>query len=304
MSAFDAYMRLDGTIHGDVLVDESLKRHSSFRIGGPADLYITVPTYSDLTTTMEVLTEEEVPWVVLGRGTNILVHDEGYRGAVIVLGDEFQKFERQEDGRYTVGAGALLARVVQNAFNGGFSGLEFAVGIPGTMGGAISMNAGTRREWIGSVVEDVVTYRVGEGLVRYGWSDIGWYYRSNTLPPSELILETTLKLEEGDKDRIRERMEEMLSARRKAQPMDVPSAGSIFRNPSDASVGKMVEDLGLKGFSIGGAQVSPKHANFIVNTGGASASDVAKVLLYVRNSVKEAYGVELKPEIKFLGFPS
>lgn len=166
------------------------------------------------------------------------------------------------------------------------------------------MNAGTRREWIGSVVEDVVTYRVGEGLVRYGWSDIGWYYRSNTLPPSELILETTLKLEEGDKDRIRERMEEMLSARRKAQPMDVPSAGSIFRNPSDASVGKMVEDLGLKGFSIGGAQVSPKHANFIVNTGGASASDVAKVLLYVRNSVKEAYGVELKPEIKFLGFPS
>ena len=303
MGVFNAFMALSGAVDTDVTEHEKLARHTSYRIGGPADLFVTCHSYHALRRTIDVLTREQVPWVILGKGSNLLVADAGYRGAVVSLGREFGRFVVAEDGcSITVGAGAMLARLVNEALSRGLSGLEFAVGIPGTVGGALSMNAGTRTEWIGGLVESVVTYRPGEGLKHYAHDDVFWAYRESGLPRGEIVLEATLRCAPAPKDDIRAKMERSLARRRRTQPVGVPSCGSVFRNPPDRSVGAMIEECGLKGFSVGGAEVSPVHANFIVNKGTASAADVAAVIRHVHGKVKEAYGVELQPEVKFLGF--
>lgn len=303
MGLFNAVMALSGMLDTDVVENERLARHTSYRIGGKADLFVTCQSYTSLRRTVEVLTREQVRWVIIGKGSNLLVSDDGYPGAVITLGREFQRFVLAEDGvTMTVGAGANLARLVNEALSRELSGLEFAVGIPGSVGGAVSMNAGTRTEWIGSLIEDVVTYKPGEGMRHYDHEDVYWGYRETGLPRDEIILEVTLRLKPGNKADIRAAMERSLARRRRTQPLGSASCGSVFRNPPDRSVGAMVEDCGLKGFSIGGAQVSPVHANFIVNTGTASSADVAAVIRHVHEQVKETYGIELQPEVKFLGF--
>ncbi|MDO4436935.1 MAG: UDP-N-acetylmuramate dehydrogenase [Coriobacteriaceae bacterium] len=303
MSVFNAVMALSGMIDTDVIENEKLARHTSYRIGGKADLFIACHSYHSLRRTIEVLSRERVPWVIIGKGSNLLVADEGYRGAVITLGSEFSRFVLGEDGStITVGAGAILARVVNEALSKELSGLEFAVGIPGTVGGAISMNAGSRTEWIGSLVEDVVTYKPGSGIRHYACDDVAWGYRECGLPRDEIVLEVTLRLNPAPKDEIRTRMERALSRRRRTQPLGVPSCGSVFRNPPDRAVGALIEECGLKGFSQGGAEVSSVHANFIVNKGAATADDVASVIRHVHGKVKEIHGVELQPEVKFLGF--
>ncbi len=303
MGVFNAFMSLSGMIDTDVIEQEKLARHTSYRIGGKAELFVTCHSYHSLRRTIETLSREQVPWVILGKGSNLLVADEGYRGAVITLGTEFSRFVLGEDGRtITVGAGAILARLVNEALSKELSGLEFAVGIPGTVGGAISMNAGSRTEWIGSLVEDVVTYKPGEGIRHYAHDDIAWGYRECGLPRDEIVLEATLGLAPGTKDEIRTKMERSLTRRRRTQPLGIPSCGSVFRNPPDRSVGAMIEECGLKGFSVGGAEVSDVHANFIVNKGTATAADVAAVIQHVHGKIKETYGVELRPEVKFLGF--
>lgn len=303
MGLFNAVMQLSGTIDADVSEGERLARHTSYRIGGRAALFVTCHSYHALKRAIEVLTRESVPWVIIGKGSNLLVSDEGYDGAVIALGREFGRFVLADDGcTLTAGAGAMLARLVNEALSRELSGLEFAMGVPGTVGGALSMNAGTRTEWIGSIVRDVVTYKPGEGIRHYGHDDIFWGYRTTSLPRDEIVLEAALHLTPGSKADIRERMEELLARRRKTQPIGMASCGSVFRNPPDMSVGKMIEDCGLKGFSIGGAEVSLVHANFIVNRGTATAADVLAVIKHVHEKVREAYGVELQPEVKFLGF--
>lgn len=303
MGLFNAVMALSGAIDTDAIEDERLARHTSYRIGGKAALFLTCHSYHALRRAVEVLTRESVPWVILGKGSNLLVADSGYDGAVITLGREFQRSVLAEDGcTLTVGAGVILARLVNDALSRGLSGLEFAVGIPGTVGGAVSMNAGTRTEWIGSLVEDVVTYKPGSGIRHYSHDDVYWAYRESGIPRDEIILEVTLKLKPGDKSEIRSKMEQSLVRRRRTQPIGSASCGSVFRNPADRSVGAMVEECGLKGFSVGGAEVSRVHANFIVNNGTATASDVVAVIQHVYKTVKETYGVELKPEVKFLGF--
>ncbi len=303
MGVFNAFMSLSGMIDTDVIEQEKLARHTSYRIGGKAELFVTCHSYHSLRRTIETLAREQVPWVILGKGSNLLVADEGYRGAVITLGTEFSRFVLGEDwGTISVGAGAILARLVNEALSKELSGLEFAEGIPGTVGGAISMNAGSRTEWIGSLVEDVVTYKPGEGIRHYAHDDIAWGYRECGLPRDEIVLEATLGLAPGTKDEIRTKMERSLTRRRRTQPLGIPSCGSVFRNPPDRSVGAMIEECGLKGFSVGGAEVSDVHANFIVNKGTATAADVAAVIQHVHGKIKETYGVELRPEVKFLGF--
>ena len=264
---------------------------------------MTCHSYHSLRRTIEVLARERVPWVIIGKGSNLLVADAGYRGAVITLGREFSRFVVGEDGcTITVGAGAILARLVNEALSRELTGLEFAVGIPGTVGGAISMNAGSRTEWIGSLVRDVVTYKPGEGIRHYSGEQIAWGYRLCDLPHDEIVLEATLELEQATKDDIRARMERALTRRRRTQPLGVPSCGSVFKNPPDRAVGAMIEECGLKGFCQGGAEVSSVHANFIVNKGAATAADVEAVIRHVHAKVRETYGVELQPEVKFLGF--
>ncbi len=303
MGLFNAVMALSGAADTDLIEHESLARHTSYRIGGKADLFLVCHSYHALRRALDVLTEEDVPWVIIGKGSNLLVADEGYRGAVVTLGREFSRMICADDGvTLTVGAGVILARLVNEALSRGLTGLEFAVGIPGTVGGAVSMNAGTRTEWMGSVIEDVLTLKPGVGLRHYSHDDVFWGYRTCTLPRDEIVLEATVKLAPGDKAQIRSRMERSLDRRRKSQPLGSACCGSVFKNPPDMSVGKMIEDCGLKGFSVGGAEVSPIHGNFIVNTGTARAEDVAAVIKKVHEEVRKAYGVELQPEVKFLGF--
>lgn len=303
MGIFNAVMSLSGAIDTDVTENERLARHTSYRIGGKAGLFITCHSYHALRRAIETLDREQVPWVIIGRGSNLLVSDEGYEGAVVTLGREFSRTVLAEDGvTLTAGAGVILARLVNEVYSKGLSGLEFAMGIPGTVGGAVSMNAGTRDEWIDALVTDVVTYRPGVGMRHYSHDDVAWGYRMCGLPRNEIILEATLKLRLLDKATIRARMERYLARRRQTQPIGTASCGSVFRNPPDRSVGKMVEDCGLKGFSIGGAEVSKVHGNFIINTGTATAADVAAVIRHVYGKVRETYGVELQPEVKFLGF--
>lgn len=303
MGLFNSVMALSGAADTDLIEQESLARHTSYRIGGKADLFLVCHSYHALRRALDVLTEEDVPWVIIGKGSNLLVADEGYRGAVVTLGREFSRMICADDGvTLTVGAGVILARLVNEALSRGLTGLEFAVGIPGTVGGAVSMNAGTRTEWMGSVIEDVLTLKPGVGLRHYSHDDVFWGYRTCTLPRDEIVLEATVKLAPGDKAQIRSRMERSLDRRRKSQPLGSACCGSVFKNPPDMSVGKMIEDCGLKGFSVGGAEVSPIHGNFIVNTGTARAEDVAAVIKKVHEEVRKAYGVELQPEVKFLGF--
>lgn len=295
-----ACARLSGRIAGEVRRDEPMRRHTSFRIGGPADLFVVCDTLSDLAAATEVLEDEQVSWTVVGKGTNLLVADAGYRGAVLVLGAEFRR--RVRDGNtLRAGAGSILAHLVQDAFHHGLAGLEFAVGIPGTVGGAIAMNAGSRDVWMSSVVETVTVFVPGSGLERIHSSDIGWGYRTSGLAARGIIVEAEIRLEEGEPTRIRYEMERSLERRRATQPIGAPSAGSVFVNPPGMSAGRLIEEAGLKNTRLGGARVSEVHANFIVNDGGATAEDVLGLIRKIRFIVKETHGVELRPEIRFLG---
>ena len=313
MSAFDAYIRLDGSLDGSITCDEPMARHTTYRIGGPAALYLTCETFADLSLSLETLAEEEVEWVVVGRGSNLLVSDGGYSGAIVVLGKEFSHidfgafdkcatYEQGTPFRVTVGAAALTASLVQKTFAAGLSGLEFAVGTPGTIGGALAMNAGNRDVWISSIVESVTTYSVGEGLRKRYVDEFEWGYRTGCARPNEVIVECCLVLKTADKMMLHASMEAGLKRRKASQPLNQPSCGSVFRNPQGQLASQLIEECGLKGLKSGGAQVSPMHANFIVNTGSATAADVANLIRIVRDKVKGVYDVELKPEVKFIGF--
>ena len=304
MSVYNAYMKLHGAIDAEVLRDARLSRRTTYRVGGPAALLVTCNTYRALVRCLEVLADEDVPWVVLGKGSNVLASDDGYAGCVVVLGREFQR-SAVEGTRVTAGAGVALSKLVNDMLSRELSGLEGCVGIPGTLGGALRMNAGTRLEWIGSLVRDLVVLREHEGLVRLSASDVAWGYRSTSIPESDIVLEATLELTPGHKAEMSANMERRLMRRRVTQPLGSPSCGSVFKNPDDGrAVGRLIEECGLKGYRVGGAAVSHVHANFIVNEGDATASDVLAVMRHVRDTVGEAYGIDLQPEVRLLGFSS
>jgi len=300
VSVASAYERLSVLDVGDVRSSEPMSRHTSLRIGGPADLFITCDTIAGLSDTLEVLAEEGVSFTTVGKGTNLLVADAGIRGAVLILGKEFKR-HACEDGHIRAGAACVLAYLVQDAFSRGLGGLEFAVGVPGTVGGALAMNAGSRTAWIGSVTESVTLFVPGEGLVRLRGDVIPWGYRTSGLPGRGIIVEGVLRLAPADPERIRLDMERSLRLRKSTQPLGVPSAGSAFKNPEGDSAGRLIEAAGLKGIGLGGARVSDVHANFIVNDGGATASDVVGLMSKVRTTVRNMYGIELQPEVRFLG---
>jgi len=296
-----AYSRLTRSLSGSVRRDELLARHTSFHIGGPADLFVVCDTTADVAEALEVLNAEEVPHTVLGRGSNLLVADAGYRGAVVVLGKEFKKHTCDGESLHA-GAACILGYLVQDAYAQGLGGMEFAVGIPGTLGGALAMNAGSREEWIGAVTESVTVFVPGEGLVRVHGSEIGWGYRRSGLREQDIvILESVTRLSPADPVSIRASMEASLTRRKRTQPMGQPSAGSVFTNPAGQSIGRLIDAVGLKGMQLGGAAISKVHANFIVNTGGATALDVIGLMNKVQMVVKDAYDIEVEPEIKFLG---
>jgi UDP-N-acetylmuramate dehydrogenase len=296
----DAYARLTDSISGQVLSDEPMSRHTSWRVGGPAALYVVCDTLADLTSTLRVLDDENVAHEVVGRGTNLLVADQGIDAAVLTLGREFRHHAVEEE-RITAGAGAMLAAVVQDAYGAGLAGLAFAAGIPGTVGGALAMNAGANEGWIGEIVESITLLVPGDGLVSVRGSDVQWGYRNSGLAPRGIIVEGELRGTRGDPVQIRAEMERYFRKRKMTQPLGVANAGSVFMNPPGDSAGRLIESAGLKGTRIGGAAVSGVHANFVVNEGEATADDVHRLISLVRHTVRETHGIELRTEVRLLG---
>ncbi|MDR1016339.1 MAG: UDP-N-acetylmuramate dehydrogenase [Coriobacteriales bacterium] len=289
-----------------MLSDEAMSRHTSYRIGGPADYFYRAADLEELRAILQELAQAGLPYFVCGKGSNLLVSDAGYRGAIITLGKGFKTVEVvAEVGpkvRVKVGAGLLLAELCQRCYKLSLSGMEFAVGIPGTIGGALAMNAGTKDGAIGDRVHQLWTLdRLG--ITRsYTAQQMAFGYRESSLAPGEVVVAAELELAHGIAATIRERMNQSFAARQASQPLGKASCGSVFKNPPGDSAGRLIEACGLKGYRIGGAEVSQKHANFIINQGNASASEVLALIVYIQDQVETKYGQKLQPEVKFLGF--
>lgn len=300
---------IDDSFDGEVYPRELLARHTSYRIGGPARYYVRCDSLGSLLSLIDVCASEDIDYLIIGRGTNLLVSDDGYDGVVIALGRDFKgiRLEDKDDAAHepyvlSAGAAALFSQVVQEALRNSLTGLEFGVGTPGSIGGAVRMNAGSRDEWIGKCVRSVTLLAGGRKLEKRMASSIEWGYRRTSFTQDDVILECELVLTPGDPFFIRGKMEANLSRRKRTQPLDMPSCGSVFKNPPDQSAAKLIDEAGLKGTVCGGAQISEKHANFIVNTGGATAADVVHLIEEARGRVEALYGVRLETEVKFIGF--
>ncbi len=285
----------------NVKVNEPMKNHTTFRIGGNADCFVTPGTKEELQEILRLLNKEQIPFFILGNGSNLLVSDEGYRGVILQIGRNYQSIKRK-GCRIQVKAGITMARLASFALENSLTGLEFASGIPGTAGGGAIMNAGAYGGEMKDVLKEVLCMdRTGEIFSLKG-EEMELSYRDSRMKREQLIvLELTLELEEGDQETIRLRHEELKAARTEKQPLEYPSAGSTFKRPEGAFAGKLIMDAGLKGFQVGGAKVSEKHAGFVINAGGATAQDVKAVMEHVVKTVQEKFGVTLEPEVLFLG---
>ncbi len=283
-----------------LLSSASLADFTSFRIGGPADLLITVENESELMAAMATAYRQDVPVFCLGAGTNLLVSDLGIRGLVVRLGDGFN-FIRIAELQVRAGAGVAFGSLVEKVVARGLTGLEFGEGIPGTVGGGLVMNAGA----FGGEMAKVVTCIHGvtvEGQVRaLGKGEVGFAYRRTNLPRGFTITRVDFDLGEGDRDAMRSKVADLKARRAARQPLGVPNAGSIFKNPPGSFAGRLLEGAGLKGTRLGGAAFSEQHANFIVNLGGARAAEVRGLIELARDKVKENSGVVLEPEVRLVG---
>lgn len=288
----------------EILVAEPMKNHTTFRIGGPADALALPKTPEEVAEVVRFCHEHAQSYYVLGNGSNLLVSDEGYRGLVLQLYRNFNDIQVNGE-TITVQSGAMLAAVARTAYQTGLTGLEFASGIPGTIGGAVVMNAGAYGGEMKNVLKEVtVLTKEGEVLVIPAKAlELG--YRTSVIPKNGwIVLGAVLQLKKGDQEQILARMEELKEQRIIKQPLDLPSAGSTFKRPEGYFAGKLIMDAGLRGFTVGGAQVSEKHCGFVVNRGNATAADVWELICEVKRRVKEMTGVELEPEVKLLGdFP-
>lgn len=283
-----------------IYFEEPMARHTSFRTGGPAEVFLSPQTERELVDSVADLRKKRVPFQVIGKGTNLLVSDEGVRGVVICINSG--ELEVLEDGTLRVGAGLSLRKLYEKAVQLGYTGLEFASGIPGTLGGGITMNAGAYGHELRELVKNVrlLDHAGNISSVPNAWMQ--FEYRTSVVQMRDLIvLSADLQLPRGDVEESRRTAEDLDRRRKNSQPLDVPSAGSTFRRPPGAFAGPLIESCGLKGACVGGAMVSPKHAGFIVNADNASAADIYRLISEVRNTVHLMTGYILEPEVKFLG---
>lgn len=284
-----------------VLVNEPMAGHTTFRIGGPADYFIEAADAEEIRGVIAVCREEGLPWFVLGRGSNLLVGDRGFRGVVLSVYRAFQGMEIDHE-TVTVKAGTLLTTLTGKLLEEALTGMEFASGIPGTVGGAVMMNAGAYGGEMKDIVREV-TVLTPEGEIRcLNAAEMKFGYRTSVVKEKEyIVLSAVLELKKGDREEIREKMQELKAKRIEKQPLEYPSAGSTFKRPEGYFAGKLIMDAGLAGARVGAAQVSEKHCGFIVNTKDASAADVRELMRQVQKTVEEKYGVCLEPEVRFLG---
>ena len=284
-----------------VLFDEPMSQHTTFRIGGPADVFVMPENYEQIREVLRLCKEEKLPFFVLGNGCNLLVSDSGYRGVIIQMDRNMEEICLDGEEIHAC-AGALLSSVAVAARNASLTGFEFAGGIPGTIGGAAVMNAGAYGGELKDVLKEVtVMTREGE-ILTIPADKLEMGYRTSIIKTAGyLVLEAVISLKKGDEEKIRAVMKELSERRTEKQPLDYPSAGSTFKRPEGYFAGKLIMDSGLRGYRAGGAQVSEKHCGFVINAGGATAEDVRSLMDHVIRVVREKYGVTLEPEVKFLG---
>ena len=283
-----------------IFQDEPMNRHTTFRTGGPADCLVT-PRYEQMQELMAVIRENEIPFTVIGNGSNLLVSDEGIRGVVIEIGKQMAQIVR-DGNKLHAQAGALMSSIASCALEAGLGGFECEAGIPGSIGGAAVMNAGA----YGGELKDVllaVEVLTPEGeLITVAAEELDLSYRHSCIPEKGyLVLAAVIGLTEADPAQIRGKMDELKEKRVSKQPLEYPSAGSTFKRPEGHFAGKLIEDAGLRGFTVGGAQVSEKHCGFVINAGGATSTDVCSLMKQVRDRVYDQFGVILEPEVKFIG---
>lgn len=284
----------------NILLEEPMKKHTSFRIGGPAECLVMPECEEQVARLQRYLNLVDIPYVVIGNGSNLLVSDEGVRGVLLAIGHRLAKVT-VEGRRIHAQAGALLSQVAAEAAAHGLSGLEFAAGIPGSVGGGAVMNAGAYDGEMSQVVSSVTVVNVGGEVMELDNSTMEFGYRRSVLQREPLtVTGVTFLLHEDSQEAIRERMADFAKRRREKQPLELPSAGSTFKRPEGHFAGQLIMEAGLRGYRVGGAQVSEKHCGFVVNVGGATAADVKDVIAEVQTRVKDRFGVELEPEIRFV----
>lgn len=284
-----------------VYVDEPMSRHTTFRVGGPADFFVTPKAKEEVRDVTRICKEAGMPYYIIGNGSNLLVSDAGYRGVIVQIYKEMNEVKVEGD-LVKAQAGALLSGIAAKALGAELSGFEFASGIPGTIGGACVMNAGAYGGEMKDVLESV-TVLTGEGkIIELGRNELELGYRTSVIAKKGyIVLGAVLKLERGDGEKIKTYMDELKEKRVTKQPLEYPSAGSTFKRPEGYFAGKLIEDAGLRGFQVGGAQVSEKHCGFVINRDHATAADIMELMRQVQIRVKENSGVDLEPEVKRLG---
>jgi len=284
----------------DIKIDEKMSEHIYFKVGGPTDILVTPTDVEQLRKTLKICTENSIPYYIIGNGSNILVKDGGIRGVVIKL-VKLNKMERTEN-LIKVGTGVLLKDISSEALDASLTGFEFACGIPGSVGGAVFMNAGAYNGEIRDVIKEAEVINNNGEIIVLSKEELELGYRtSKVMKENSVVISAVFELIYGDKEKIQARVDVLTNKREEKQPLEYPSAGSTFKRPEGHFAGKLIEDAGLKGFTIGGAMVSEKHSGFIINKGGATAKDILDVINHVQETVKTQFGVELNPEVRVLG---
>lgn len=284
----------------NVLQNEPMKKHTTFRIGGPCDIFVKPRSIEEIRQIIEVVKENKVPYYVVGNGSNLLVSDDGYRGVIINLFNNFSDIT-VEGNTITASAGALLGKIGYIALKNSLTGFEFATGIPGTLGGAVVMNAGAYGGEMKDVLSEVTVLTKEGELLTLKADELELGYRTSIIAKKDyIVLEGKIQLKPGEPDKIKAVIDDLAFRRRDKQPLEYPSAGSTFKRPKDNFAGKLIMDAGLRGYTSGGAMVSDKHCGFVINKGDATCEDVIKLTDHVKEEVKNQFGIELELEVKKL----
>lgn len=284
-----------------IVLNEPMSRHTTFRVGGEAACFVKVSSSKELSRLIPFLRQTEHEFLLLGNGSNLLVSDSGYEGVVLKLEGEFE--EIQTDGlKIIAGAGVSLAKTAKTAMEAGLTGMEFASGIPGTLGGAVVMNAGAYDGEMKQIVKEVTVMDADGNILMLDNDTMEFGYRTSAIKNRPfIVLSAVLMLQEGERAAIQEKTDDFAARRREKQPLEYASAGSTFKRPEGYFAGKLIMDAGLRGYSIGGAKVSEKHCGFIINSGNATAQDISELIEEVQEKVKEQFGVMLEPEVIRIG---
>ena len=295
---------LGDIIAGKILYDEPMSRHTSLNVGGNADALVFIKNEDQLIEVVRKLREKKIKFLPVGNLTNIIVRDGGYRGAILLMtGIKEISYKYEPEGGYFISAqaGAALAKVVSRSASNELTGLEFCAGIPGSVGGAVWMNAGAYGKEMKDVIKEIFLLDAEGGKKTMNREAISFSYRKTLLPPDTIILGAQFKLEKGERAKIKKKISEILQWRQQKHPLEFPNAGSIFKNLPMQIAGKLIEEMGMKGMNVGDAQISPKHANFIVNKGKATASDVLDLIALIQAKAEKEKGVNLEPEVMIVG---